>query len=542
MASSVGIALDIGTSGLRAQAIDLSSSSVLATAVTTRHPLPGANVIDHLHFALEMGVETAGEGMAEAVNQLVASLPIQACEIERLAVCGNPTQLSLFQSSEIRDLAYAGERKLVELGVTSPTREAAVLAARDLPGLRLAPHCEVIIPPAVRHEIGADALALLIQTGMLEKDENALATDYGTNAEIALVHRGQVFTGSTAAGPALEGQQIACGMLAMPGAIADLEAEPPYFRLAILDAEMHPGGGPLVDLRDGRIVMGSRVRPTGITGTGTIAILSQALEAGLVVLPNIHTPDGRLHFGEEIWFGKEDLFEAGKAIGAVRAGHIALCHEAGIGLDEIPTAYMAGASGTYVDTVKAQRLGLVPPRVKTIYQVGNTSLAMARDLVKDPRKLDQMSALAERLRQSHCMFATSKAFGQAYLLELSFWGEGMPISMYRKFLKRYGLPALPEIDGMPNVARLVERDIPDLGQMGLTIVTDIGRRSHASFDGCIACMDCVTACPENALSLASDETPTRFGLYHSLCAGMACRRCERSCPERIFDLRRFFCP
>jgi len=37
--------------------------------------------------------------------------------------------------------------------------------------------------------------------------------------------------------------------------------------------------------------------------------------------------------------------EAGKAIGSVRAGHITLCQEAGIQVDDIETAYMSGASG-----------------------------------------------------------------------------------------------------------------------------------------------------------------------------------------------------
>ena len=55
--AKLGIALDLGTSGFRAQAIDLEQDGqILSTAVTSRHPLPGANVIDHLHFALEIGV------------------------------------------------------------------------------------------------------------------------------------------------------------------------------------------------------------------------------------------------------------------------------------------------------------------------------------------------------------------------------------------------------------------------------------------------------------------------------------------------------
>ena len=51
----VGIALDIGTSGFRAQAIDLRTGDVISTAITVRHPIPGSNVIDHVNFAIEAG-------------------------------------------------------------------------------------------------------------------------------------------------------------------------------------------------------------------------------------------------------------------------------------------------------------------------------------------------------------------------------------------------------------------------------------------------------------------------------------------------------
>ena len=51
-----GIALDLGTSGVRGQAIDLRTSEIHSTAITTQHPLPGGNVMDHLHFAVETSV------------------------------------------------------------------------------------------------------------------------------------------------------------------------------------------------------------------------------------------------------------------------------------------------------------------------------------------------------------------------------------------------------------------------------------------------------------------------------------------------------
>ena len=70
------IAMDIGTSGIRAQAIDLTTREILSTAITTRHPLPGGNVIDHLHFSLEMGVDTSRSILLNAINRVIGELRI----------------------------------------------------------------------------------------------------------------------------------------------------------------------------------------------------------------------------------------------------------------------------------------------------------------------------------------------------------------------------------------------------------------------------------------------------------------------------------
>lgn len=536
------IAMDLGTSGFRAQAVELPSGRIVSTAITMRHPLPGANVMDHLHFALELGREIVAAMMVRAVNRVLGELRVPAERVVRFAVCGNPIQLSLFQGIEIRDLAYAGTGKLESLGVVPPKREAAIMEARRFPGLALPGDCDVLIPPAVRHEVGADALAMMIQTGMLEEDETALATDFGTNAEVALFHNGSVITGSTAAGPALEGQQIDCGMLAAPGAVCDLEPSMPHHRMILLDAGMLPVRNALVDLgRKGVMDAAGLPRPAGITGTGTIALVNQAMEAGLIALPRIRTGDRRLHLGEDLYLTEEDLVEAGKAFGAVRAGHITLCQEAGIPLEAVGTMYMSGASGTYVDAIKALKLGLVPPRVKKIYQVGNTSLAMARELAVDPDNLGRMADLAAKLKNAHCMFAASRTFKKIYILELSYWTEGMPMALYRDFLKKYGFPDLPGADGVPQVIRTVKRDIDDFGRYGLTTITDIGGKTALSIQGCTSCLRCVRECPAGAISIEAKEgEPAALVLDESLCNGTACRRCERVCPVKVFELDRFF--
>ncbi len=550
----LAVAMDLGTSGFRGQAIDLENGGkILSTAVTTRHPLAGANVIDHLHFALEAGLDCAHEVVLNAVNRVLDNLRIDKERVVRMAVCGNPIQLSLFQEIEIRDLAYAGKRKLESLGVVPPKRDAQIVKASEIRGLDLHPDVEVLIPPAVQHEIGADALAMMIQTGMLEKDEISIVTDYGTNAEMALVYKGVVYTGSTAAGPALEGQQIEHGLLALPGAISDVDFEPDdtgsnkygvfadkplpgKMKTTVLSKDMSARAGDTVEPNTGKVLEKGELRAVGITGTGVVGLISQGMKANLIKIPRIGTFDTTIHLPDGIKFAEKDLKEAGKAIGSVRAGHVTLCQEAGIRLEDIETAYMSGASGTYVDALKAQEIGMIPGNVKTIFQVGNTSLAMARDIVRNPDKLWEMKNVADDLRQHHCMFAASKVFEKVYILELSYWTEGMPMNQYQRFLKKYGLPAIKEITETPEVVKTVERDIPDLGELGLKIIPDIGEKKPIVFEGCLGDKVCIEVCPENALEIRQIGREYEITIDLALCDGVACRRCERACAEKVFDL------
>ena len=100
--------------------------------MTMRHPLPGGNVIDHLDFALEVGQDIAHGIIMDAVKKVIDTLDVDPENIEKLVVCGNPIQLSLFQNSEIRDLAYAGKNMQRRLGVENVERGARVFPASEL--------------------------------------------------------------------------------------------------------------------------------------------------------------------------------------------------------------------------------------------------------------------------------------------------------------------------------------------------------------------------------------------------------------------------
>ncbi|MCD4703864.1 MAG: methylamine methyltransferase corrinoid protein reductive activase [Methanosarcinaceae archaeon] len=529
---NVGISIDLGTSGFRAHKIDLDTGEVKRTVITMRNPLPGANVMDHLDFAMKYGQDLAHDLVIEAFINIMEILEIQSSDLKRIAICGNPIQLSLLQGIPIDDLAYAGERKKAKFNIKEQERNARIIDATDISGLEDFKCCKLVVPPAIKHEVGADALALIVKSGMLEKDEISIATDYGTNAEMALKVGNVIYTGSAAAGPAMEGQEIKDGTIACPYAISDIDIEPNGLRNYVLDDRMNVTPADLVDPQNGDVLEKGTIRAEGITGTGVIAIMEIALQNKLVKLPTISTKDGTIHLQDNIKFTEHDLAEAGKAIGAIRAGHITLCKAAGIGVDEIRTAYMSGAAGTYMDALKAHKIGMIPYNVDAVSQIGNTSLIVAREILLSEERLWGLQDIANEIVGTHVMFALDEAFKDAYILELSYWTEGMPFKILKKYLKKKELPTIDEANKEVYVDKRVMKDIPVLGSEGLHVIDKVGTYlTMVMGDDCDKCDLCVKSCPNGALTMDEDGLVL---IRTDLCDGAHCQKCIHSCPKSIF--------
>lgn len=535
MVEEYSVAMDIGTSGIRAQALKVEDNSTISTTVTLRHPIPGANVMDHLHFAVNVGREPAHQLLMEAVNKVVDQLGVDKSKITRFAVCGNPIQLSLFQDIEIRDLAFWGTNAVERLNIVPPKRNAQIIKPADI-GLDINPDADVYIPPAIKHEIGADALAMLYKSGIIGKEGIYLISDFGTNAEIALVIDGEIFSCSAAAGPAMEGQAIEEGMLASPGAISDLNPEKGGWRNSVLNMDLKVDDCNIIDVKDGSIIEENHpeTKAKGITGTGVIAAYSLGTEEGIISIPKINTPNQRVNLQDDVFLSEHDLTEIGKALGAFRAAHITLCVEAGISLDEIDAVYMAGASGFYVDPYKSLLVGQIPACSWDIYQIGNTSLAMALDIIKNPDLLQELQEIADGMRGNHITLATSEIFEKIYGLELAMCEQNMPFWKYAEWVESYGYGEIPETEEAPEIHKLFESDIPNLGVNGLSIIEEVGTKIESDIEGCINCMTCVNECPEGALSINDGHATIRS----DYCNGIACQRCQLACPTKVYDLEK----
>jgi len=529
------IALDLGTSGFRSQLIDLENQETVKTVITMGHPLPGGNVMDHLDFAITTGADVAHRLMIETVREILEKFDVEPEKIQRIAVCGNPIQLSLFQNLEIRDLAYAGKNKQAALGVEEVKREARTFPANEIfEGIYEMDNCEIIVPPAIKHEIGADALAMMLETDFIHQEEICLVTDYGTNAEMALKIGDRIMTASAAAGPAIEGQGIACGMLAGPGAISDVNPENGYWRLTVLDSTINPAKGPLVDPVSGETIDSGEVTPKGITGTGVISTIALAMKTGMIEkLPKL--PNGKLILGDGIIITETDVEEVGKAIGAIRAAHMTLMVEAGMKFEDLKYSYMSGATGTYVDAEKARHIGSVPGFSQGIIQFGNTSIGLARKLAIDSSKLQEVNAIAEKITADHLMMATSETFKDIYVCELSTWQHGMPREMYDQMLEMYGIPPFPKDLEEVHIEKRVKRDIEDVGTLGLDIVKDIGITLEAPVEKCVLCHKCEKECPEDAVVIVEREGKRFADIDSQHCLGTSCRRCVTICPEQTMN-------
>jgi methylamine methyltransferase corrinoid protein reductive activase len=330
----------------------------------------------------------------------------------------------------------------------------------------------------------------------------------------------------------MEGQSIKCGMLAGPGAISDLEYDFQYI-CKVLNDDIIPENGDRCDFALETVKPEGPMsgKAIGITGTGVIAAVAAAKDCHIWRKGKLTTSDGKMHLQDGVYIDSHDISEAMKAIGAMRAGHFTLLEHAGIKFSDLDIMYMAGASGTYVDAVKAREVGLLPPSCSTIYQYGNTSLAMATDILRDPELLDTLQGIANGIRANHIMFAGDKIFEQIYTQELAVCDEGMGMDMYNRNNAIEGIQELPKPKGNPTVHRMVQRDIPDLGDRGLYILHDIGTQLSGYMEGCIGCKKCEKECPEHALTVEDDK---KIVVQTKKCLGTACYRCQFSCPSKVY--------
>jgi uncharacterized 2Fe-2S/4Fe-4S cluster protein (DUF4445 family) len=402
-AEGFGIAIDLGTTTLVGQLLDLESGKTLAVGTAlnpqTAH---GSDVMSRVQLALSpegaLGLRSAiREKLGELVDNLLQTSGIDPGRLRDAVLVGNTVMHHLFCGIDISPLSHYPFR---------PEHPGEVqLGAAEL-GWRLPGSLRIRFLPCPGGFVGSDVLAGIAAAGLHRRPSPAVLVDIGTNGEIVVGSNAGLLCASTAAGPAFEGGRISSGMRAANGAIDSVKIEKGRLRCHVLgDTE-----------------------PRGICGSGLVDAVAAALVLGVI------EPSGRLAGGQSsfplagpVALTQGDIRELQLAKGAIAAGIEILLGRQGLGPDRVGTAYLAGAFGNYVDVQSALGIGIFPFPADRVEPAGNTALYGAKLLLlagdEGARTVEQILAITE-----HLSLAADRGFQDV-------------------FVKQMGFPAAPGRDG-----------------------------------------------------------------------------------------------
>lgn len=411
--SPLGIALDVGTTTVVGYLADLVTGRVIgARGAVNPQTAHGADLISRIAYSeSEQGLETLRLEIIEAINGLgsglLADAGASADDVYLVGAVGNTCMHHLFYGISPGRLARIPYAPAVLESAPSSPKEAGLTCAN--------PGGKFFFLPNIAGFVGSDAVAVALVAGMSEGTAPTLAIDIGTNGEILLAANGRVLACSTAAGPAFEGVNISCGMIAAPGAIESV-------RMGEDDIEC--------------CVIGD-ASPVGICGSGLISLVAVLREAGIIAEAGAFDPDradpasplgsrlvrGRdgLQFvlaksgpqNSDVVLTQRDVRELQLAKAAIRAGVEILLAEIGIKAEELSQIVLAGAFGTYLDTKAATSIGLLPDAGDTrLVSLGNAAGQGVILALASAKAYEEASRLAKVVE--HVELGASRLFMEAF--------------------------------------------------------------------------------------------------------------------------------
>jgi len=380
------IAMDIGTTTIYGQIIDLISGEVLAEHGEFNGQISyGEDVISRIVYAEKPGGlakinEVVIATINKILNKIIKRSGVDQENISTITLAGNTTMTQLMLSVDPRSIRRA---PYVPAATLYPPMKASDL------GMELDHHVAALVYPAVSSYVGGDIVAGVMGSGIYRSEALTLYLDIGTNAEIVIGNQDWLACAACSAGPAFEGGGLKFGMRAAKGAIEDFSIDP-------------------VTLEPMIITIGN-VRPKGICGSGLIIMAAIMFEMGVINnlgkfdrdldTPRIREDNGIYEYvlawqdetqiDRDITLTEIDIENLIRAKGAIYSGCMTLLTEVGMGIADIEHIVLAGGFGSYVDLEKAMTIGLLPELdTDKVTFIGNGSLMGAR-----------MSSLTNRIRK-----------------------------------------------------------------------------------------------------------------------------------------------
>lgn len=369
-----GVIMDIGTTTVVTSLVDINSGEeICVESMINSQKQYGLDVLTRITYEVENqedGVENLQKAIVTSINEMIEKL----CEkanvnkkyIYEIAVAANCTMMHMLLGIDAKSI---GKSPFAPIFTTSKN-----ILAKDI-GLLACEKARLYCLPSVSAYIGADIVAGAYVCELNKADENVLFIDIGTNGEIVLSNKGNLLSCSCAAGPALEGMNISCGMRAANGAIEDVVINEEETAIKVIGEE----------------------KPIGICGSGILAVVKELLKTGIVrdngafiKLEKLEEDDYRLNRIQinnkkrefilyddnknKLLITQGDIRQVQLAKGAILSGFYALLKKANIEMKDLKKVMIAGQFGAHVSVDSLVGTGILPMEVKEkIVYVGNSS-------------------------------------------------------------------------------------------------------------------------------------------------------------------------
>ncbi|MBT3295946.1 MAG: DUF4445 domain-containing protein [Verrucomicrobia bacterium] len=375
--SHFGLAVDLGTTTLVAQLVDLCNGATVSTqAKYNSQAACGEDVIARMMCANDPARrEELKQMVVDDINDLLNALLLdsgaKAHDVTYVMCAGNTVMTHL-----LLGLDPANIRRDPYIPSVS---EPPVIRASEI-GLGINPRGLLAVLPCIASYVGGDVVAGVFFSGMASSDDVSLLIDMGTNGEVVLGNREWQVCCSASAGPSFEGGGITCGMRATNGAVErmDLESGGRVTRCDVV------GGG----------------KPLGLCGSGLIDLVGELQRVGCIDRKGrfVHNAcgdrlrkdeTGALEFvlfstdetvlGREITLSEADIRNLIHSKGSIYMACECLLTYVDMTFSDLAHIYVAGGFGSYLEVPKAIRLGLLPDVDHERFQfIGNASLQGAR--------------------------------------------------------------------------------------------------------------------------------------------------------------------
>ncbi len=345
-----GIAVDLGTTTIVAQLVDLTSSKVLAVETMLNPQVRfGADLISRIQACLDGNSAEMTRIVRNAVGMMIKlMLKRLNVELKKVVLVGNSVMQLIFSNCDVSPLAsYPFHTNNLGIKSFDPKELEWKFKVRE----------KVQFYPSIGSFVGSDILAGIAATGIHNSEKYTALIDLGTNGEIVVGNKKQILCASTAAGPAFEGANISMGMRAVTGAISSLN---------LVNGKMEAS------------VIGNTT-PKGICGSGLIDAVAILRKTDLIgVFGEINSEEQSVPLTGKVRLTQKDINEFQLAKAAVSAGLTILANKLSIQLDDIEEIYIAGGFGNYINIENIVETGMIELPEGKIYKRGNTALIGAK--------------------------------------------------------------------------------------------------------------------------------------------------------------------